>query len=151
MCKARIKENISGYTCNHGSLSREQDTASSRGHYGRTPSVWPVSEAYIQKHHANGVPPLRPLEEAVRSFLKKGNDDSVSVEELDRSAESKVLIPAEHLWCDFKCRPWAKNSSPNTNEIWVQSFHTLQNRGGNNIFKYMNFFVATVWKCLFLF
>ncbi len=38
----------------------------------------------------------------------KRNDDSVSVEELDWSAES----PAEHLWCDFKCRPWAKNSSP---------------------------------------
>ncbi len=33
------------------------------------------------------------------------NDDSVSVEELDWSAESQVLIPAEHLWCDFKCRP----------------------------------------------
>ncbi len=35
----------------------------------------------------------------------KRNDDSVSVEELDSSAESQVLIPAEHLWCDFKCRP----------------------------------------------
>ncbi len=35
----------------------------------------------------------------------KINDDSVSVEELDWSAESQVLIPAEHLWCDFKCRP----------------------------------------------
>ncbi len=22
----------------------------------------------------------------------------------------QVLIPAEHLWCDFKCRPWAKKS-----------------------------------------
>ncbi len=32
------------------------------------------------------------------------NDDSVSVEELDWSAERQVLIPAEHLWCDFKCR-----------------------------------------------
>ncbi len=40
----------------------------------------------------------------------KRNDDSVSVEELDWSAERQVLIPAEHLWCDFKCRPWAKNS-----------------------------------------
>ncbi len=29
----------------------------------------------------------------------KRNDDSVSVE------ESQVLIPAEHLWCDFTCRP----------------------------------------------
>ncbi len=35
----------------------------------------------------------------------KRNDDSVSVEELDWSAESQVIIPAEHLWCDFKCRP----------------------------------------------
>ncbi len=41
----------------------------------------------------------------------KRNDDSVSVEELDWSAESQVLIPAEHLWCDFKLRLWAKNSS----------------------------------------
>ncbi len=27
--------------------------------------------------------------------------DSVSVEQFDWSAESKVLIPAEHLWSDF--------------------------------------------------
>ncbi len=26
------------------------------------------------------------------------------------------LIPAEHLWCDFK---WAKNSSPNTNDLYT--------------------------------
>ncbi len=31
----------------------------------------------------------------------------------------KVLIPAEHLWCDFKFRPWAKNSSPNTNDVYI--------------------------------
>ncbi len=49
----------------------------------------------------------------------KRNDDSVSVEELDWSAESQVLIPAEHLWCDFKCRTWAKNSSPNTNDLYI--------------------------------
>ncbi len=49
----------------------------------------------------------------------KRNDDSVSVEELDWSAESQVLIPAEHFWCDFKCRPWAKNSSPNTNDLYI--------------------------------
>ncbi len=49
----------------------------------------------------------------------KRNDDSVSVEELDWSAESQVLIPDEHLWCDFKCRPWAKNSSPNTNDLYI--------------------------------
>ncbi len=49
----------------------------------------------------------------------KRNDDSVSVEELDWSAERQVLIPAEHFWCDFKCRPWAKNSSPNTNDLYI--------------------------------
>ncbi len=49
----------------------------------------------------------------------KINDDSVSVEELDWSAESQVLIPAEHLWCDFTCRPWAENSSPNTNDLYI--------------------------------
>ncbi len=26
---------------------------------------------------------------------------------------------AEHFWCDFKCRPWAKNSSPNTNDLYI--------------------------------
>ncbi len=49
----------------------------------------------------------------------KRNDDSVSVEEIDLSAESQVLIPAEHLWCDLKCRPWARNSSPNTNDLYI--------------------------------
>ncbi len=49
----------------------------------------------------------------------KRNDDSVSVEELDWSAEGQVLIPSEHLWCDFKCRPWAKNSSPNPNNLYI--------------------------------
>ncbi len=49
----------------------------------------------------------------------KRNYDSVSVEELDWSAERQVLIPAEHLWCDFKCRPWDKNSSPNTNDLYI--------------------------------
>ncbi len=49
------------------------------------------------------------------------------------------------------------NSSPNTNDIWVQSFHTLKNccnRGEIFFFKYMNYvsiFVVTVWKCPFLF
>ncbi len=47
------------------------------------------------------------------------NDDSVSVEELDWSAERQVLIPAEHLWSDFKYRPWAKNESPNTNDLYI--------------------------------
>ncbi len=46
----------------------------------------------------------------------KRNDDSVSVEELDWSAESQVLIPAEHLWCDFKCRlePKINHQAPMT-------------------------------------
>ncbi len=37
-------------------------------------------------------------------------------QELDWSAERQVLISAEHLWCDFK---WAKNSSPNTNDLYI--------------------------------
>ncbi len=50
----------------------------------------------------------------------KRNDGSVSVEELDWSAESQVLIPAEHLWCDFKCRSWAKNSKTHqTNDLCI--------------------------------
>ncbi len=42
------------------------------------------------------------------------------MEELDWSEESQVLIPAEHLWCDFKRRPWAQNSSPNTNDLYIK-------------------------------
>ncbi len=38
-------------------------------------------------------------------------------------SESQDLIPAEHLWCDFKCRLWAKNPSPNTNDIYTHT-HT---------------------------
>ncbi len=46
----------------------------------------------------------------------KRNDDSVSVEELDWSAERQVLIPAEH-----------KNSSPNTNDLCI---HYMDKRTG---------------------
>ncbi len=35
------------------------------------------------------------------------------------SAESQVLIPAEHFCFDFKSRPWAKNSSPNNNDQYI--------------------------------
>ncbi len=49
----------------------------------------------------------------------KINEDWVSVEELDWSAESQVLIPAEHLWCEFKCRHWAKDSSLNLSRVSV--------------------------------
>ncbi len=38
-----LKENVSGYVCNHGSPSGERDTASPRGRYGERPqrdSVW---------------------------------------------------------------------------------------------------------------
>ncbi len=38
--------------------------------------------------------------------------------QLDWSAERQVLIPTEHFWCDFKSRPWAKNS-PNTNDLYI--------------------------------
>ncbi len=32
------------------------------------------------------------------------------------------LIPAEHLWCDFK---WATNSSPNTNDSHADQFDVV--------------------------
>ncbi len=58
----------------------------------------------------------------------KRNDDSVSVEELAWSTGSQVLITAEYLWCDFKCRPWAKNVSPNTNDLYI---HYMDKSTGN--------------------
>ncbi len=63
----------------------------------------------------------------------KRNDDSVSVEELDWSAESQVLIPAEHLWCDFKCRTWAKREG----REWPNTF-------GNIVYTYVH-----ITYCLF--
>ncbi len=44
------------------------------------------------------------------------------------------------------------NALPNTNDIWVQSFHTLQNccnRGGNIIFKYINYVSIFVGSAFF--
>ncbi len=75
------------------------------------------------------------------------------VEELDWSAESQVLIPAEHLWGVFKCRPWAKNSSPNTNDlyIWDTVIHFKTFAKEVEIQIYASIYVATVWKCIFLF
>ncbi len=68
----------------------------------------------------------------------KRNDDSVSVEELDWSAESQILIPAEHFWCDFKCRPWAKHQWLVYTVYGYSNFRHFQNccnRDGNIIFK----------------
>ncbi len=69
------------------------------------------------------------------------------------SAESQDLIPAKPsgvaLNADLEPKCITKHQ-------WLvhrlQSFHTLQNccnRGGNNFFKYMDLFVATVRKCPF--
>ncbi len=97
----------------------------------------------------------------------KRNDNSVSVEELDWSAERQVLIPAEHLWFDFKCRRWAKNSSPNTNDLYIhymdkttgtppfleekRALPICGNKDGNiiNVLKiFISTSVATVLKCM---
>ncbi len=51
--------------------------------------------------------------------VSKRNDDSVSVEELDWSAENQVLIPAEHLWCDFKMQALSKAFITNTNDLYT--------------------------------
>ncbi len=62
-------------------------------------------------------------------YIRQGSKemtDSVIEEELDWSAESQVLIPAEHLWCDCKCIAGAKNSSPNTiSQNSLQKKHTI--------------------------
>ncbi len=88
----------------------------------------------------------------------KRNDDSISVEELDWSAESHVLIPAEHLWCDVKCRPRTKNSSPNANDLYIhymdkstgtppslEEKKALPNCGNKNgnIIHVLKFFIST--------
>ncbi len=39
------------------------------------------------------------------------------------------LIPAEHLWCDFK---WATNSSPNTNDLYI---HYMDKSTGTPFFR----------------
>ncbi len=89
------------------------------------------------------------------------------MEELDRSAESQVLIPAEHRLCDFKCRPWAKNSSPNTKDMYInymdkstgtppsleekKALPNCGNKDGNiiNVLKHcISTSVATVLKCM---
>ncbi len=70
---------------------------------------------------------------------------------------------AEHLWCDFKCRPWAKNSSPNTNDLYIhymdkstgtppslEEKKTLPNCATKKFMYLKHFFsisVATVLKC----
>ncbi len=77
-----------------------------------------------------------------------------------------LLIPAEHIWCDFKCRPRAKNSSPNTNDLNIhymdkstgtppslreKALPNCGNKDGNiiNVLKNcISTFVATVLKCM---
>ncbi len=86
------------------------------------------------------------------------------MEELDWSAESQVLISAEHFWCYFTCRPWAKNSSPNTNDLYIhyidkstgtppslEGKRALPNCGNKEIHVLKKFIygsVATVLKCM---
>jgi len=89
------------------------------------------------------------------------------VKEHDWSAESQVLIPAEHLWSDFKCRPWAKYLSPNTNDLYIhymdkstgtppsleekKALPNWGNKDGNIIHVLKNYIytaIATAFKCL---
>ncbi len=68
------------------------------------------------------------------------------------------LIPAEHLWCDFK---WATNSSPNTNDLYIhymdkstgtpsleekKTLTNCANKDGNIIFKCMNYVPICIVK-----
>ncbi len=75
------------------------------------------------------------------------------------------LLHKDNLWCDFKCRPWAKNSSPNTNDLYIhytdkstgtppsleekKALPNCGNRDGNIILKkFISTSVATVLKCM---
>ncbi len=87
----------------------------------------------------------------------KINDDSVSVEELDFSAESQVLIPAEHL---------EPKTSPNTNDSYIhyidegtgtppsleekKALPNCSNKDGNiiNVLNFISTSVAAVLKCM---
>ncbi len=46
-----IRENVSGYVCNHGSPSGERDTASPRGHYGERLQRDSCLKKHMKKHH----------------------------------------------------------------------------------------------------
>ncbi len=91
----------------------------------------------------------------------KRNDDSVSVEELDWSNPSWTPL------CDFKYRPWDKNSSPNTNDVYIhymdkstetppsleekKALPNCANKDGNiiNVLKNcISTSIATVLKCM---
>ncbi len=82
------------------------------------------------------------------------------------SAERQVLIPAEHLCCDFTCRPWAKNHHI-TNDLFIhyidkstgtppsleekKALTNCGNKDGNIIHVLKNCIstsVATVLKCI---
>ncbi len=72
--------------------------------------------------------------------------------------KSKSQLNTSGVTLNADLEPKIHHQTPMTyGYIWVQSFHTLQNccnRDGNKTIKYMNYvsiFVATVWKCVFLF
>ncbi len=76
----------------------------------------------------------------------KRNDDSVSVEELDWSAESS-WTPLVWLYMSQKLitkHQWLVHMG-----AFISYTSELCNRGGNTFFKYIHSFVAPVWKCLF--
>ncbi len=82
---------------------------------------------------------------------------------LSKTMWGELLI----LWCDFKCRPWAKNVSPNTNDLYIhymdkstgtplsleekKALPNCCNKDGNIIHVLKNCIstsVATVLKCM---
>ncbi len=84
----------------------------------------------------------------------------VLMNRFDYFSNFPVLIPAEHLWCDFK---WAKNSSPNTNDLYIhymdkstgtpsleekKALTNCANKDINVLKNCISTSVATVLKCM---
>ncbi len=83
-------ESISGYVCNHGSLSGERDTASPRGRYGGTPSALPVYAAYIYK---TPVGRRQPMTSIPARPQYKGRRENTSSRNFAQKASTKLTLP----------------------------------------------------------
>ncbi len=63
---------------------------------------------------------LRQIQKSIRCVRSVGNIQNGATLTRRDGEETKGSPPFnEHLWCDFKCSPWAKNSSPNTNDLYI--------------------------------
>ncbi len=62
--KLSINNNVSGYVCNHSSLRIGNETLRPLEGAMGTPSVWPVSEAWLQTPNALDIGRWTPMTQA---------------------------------------------------------------------------------------